>query len=108
MGTADEKDKMELKASGDIVYERVCEIPYWEEFGEMIKSEIADIKNIGSGFGGAATAAKFLEHFTDYPWIHLDIAGPAFIEKADGYKPVGGTGVGVRMLYHFLKFKSQK
>jgi len=49
------------------------------------------------------TAGKFLEHFTAYPYIHLDIAGMAFAEKADGYRGKGGTGVGVRLLFEFLK-----
>lgn len=108
MGSADEKDKNSLKNSGEMVYERLAEMPWWEEYGEFIKSKVADIKNVGAGFGGAITAGKFLEYFTDYPWIHIDIAGPAFIDKDDGYKPAGGTGVGVRLLYHFLKSKTVK
>ena len=108
MGTADEKDKDALKASGDMVYERLAELPFWEEYSDLLKSNVADIKNVGSGYGGAITAGKFLEHFTDYPWIHLDIAGPAFLDGKDGYKSAGGTGVGVRMLYHFLKSRVRK
>lgn len=108
MGTADEKEKSLLKSSGDMVYERIAEMPYWEEYGELLKSKVADIKNVGSGYGGVVTAGKFLEHFTDYPWIHLDIAGPAFIDKSDGYRSAGGTGVGVRLLYHFLKSSLSK
>ena len=69
------------------------------------KSDIADLKNIGGADAGAITAGKFLEHFTDYPYIHLDIAGPAFISKRDKYRPTGGTGVGVRLLYDFIKSK---
>jgi leucyl aminopeptidase len=61
------------------------------------------MKNIGGKEAGAITAGKFLEHFTDYPYIHLDIAGPAFIDSEDGYRTRGGTGVGVRLLYDFLK-----
>ena len=61
--------------------ERLVEFPLWEEYGELIKSEVGDIKNIGGTDGGAITAGKFLQHFTDYPFIHLDIAGPAFSEK---------------------------
>jgi leucyl aminopeptidase len=106
MGTADDSVKADLKNSGDMVYERLMELPIWEEYGEMIKSKVADIKNIGGPVGGAITAAKFLQHFTDYPWIHLDIAGPAFIASTDGYRHVGGTGVGVRLLYNFLKSKA--
>jgi len=52
---------------------------------------------------GAITAGKFLEHFTDYPWIHLDIAGPAYMKKDTDYLTTGGTGVGVRLLFDFFK-----
>jgi leucyl aminopeptidase len=73
----------------------------------MIKSDIADIKNIGGATAGANTAGKFLERFTDYPWIHLDIAGPAFSESKDAYRGKGGTGVGVRLLFDFVKNKAE-
>lgn len=92
-----------LKKSGDNVYERIAEFPFWDEYGEDIKSEVADIKNIGNRYAGAITAGKFLEHFTDYPWIHLDIAGPAFYDSKDSYRPKGGTGTGVRLLFDFIK-----
>ena len=102
------KSAMEdLKKSGENVYERLMELPMWKEFEELLKSEIADIKNIGGRVGGASTAAKFLEHFTDYDWIHLDIAGSASIKENKGYKQVGGTGVGVRLLYDFIESKIQ-
>ncbi len=71
----------------------------------MLKSDIADLKNIGGHEAGAITAAKFLEHFTDYPWIHMDIAGSAFLGKQDNYRGVGSTAVGVRLLFDF--FNSQ-
>ncbi len=93
----------ELKTSGDNVYERLMELPMWREFDEMLKSEVADLKNIGGSEGGATTAAKFLEHFTDYDWIHLDIAGPASVKKAHGYIQAGGTASGVRLLYNFIE-----
>lgn len=93
----------DLKRIGLQVYERIVEFPSWDEYGEMIKSDIADIKNLGPGEAGTITAGKFLEHFTSYPYIHLDIAGPAFIEKRDGYRAQGGTGVGVRLLFAFAE-----
>ena len=77
-------------------------MPFWEEYDELIKSEIADLKNIGGPAAGAITAGKFLCHFTDYPWIHLDIAGSAFLDTKDGYRGIGGTGVGVRLLFRFF------
>ena len=92
-----------LKTSGDNVYERLMELPMWREFDEMLKSEVADLKNIGGSEGGATTAAKFLEHFTNYDWIHLDIAGPASVKKAHGYIQAGGTASGVRLLYNFIE-----
>ena len=91
-----------LKASGERVNERMVELPLWEEYDEMIKSTIADMKNIGGGEAGAISAGKFLQQFVDYPWIHLDIAGPAFLHAADHYRTVGGTATGVRLLYDFF------
>ena len=95
-----------LKKCGEKVYERIAEFPFWDEYGELIKSDIADIKNIGGIDAGMITAGKFLAHFTDYPFIHLDIAGPAFIEKKDSYRTAGGTGYGVRLLVEFLEHRS--
>lgn len=100
--TASEETKSALKASGEKVYERLVELPLWDEYAKEIESDIADIKNIGGGTAGATTAAKFLQHFTDYPWIHLDIAGPAYIKGADSYRGKNATGMGVRLLYQFV------
>lgn len=93
----------QLKHSGDSVHERIVEFPMWDEYAEQLKSEIADRKNIGGPEAGAITAAKFLEHFTDYPYIHLDIAALSFLTKIDSYRTIGGTGVGVRLLFDFIK-----
>ena len=103
MGTADEKTKNKLKQSANNVYERLAEFPFWEEYDELIKSDIADMKNIGGPYGGAITAGKFLHHYTKYPWMHFDIAGPAFLMTKDNYRIKGGTGVGVRFLFDFFK-----
>ena len=94
-----------LKVSGEETYERLILLPFWTEFEDLLKSEVADLKNIGGPIGGATTAGKFLEHFTDYPWIHLDIAGASFLNDAKGYRQSGGTGVAVRLLYQFIKTK---
>lgn len=96
----------ELKTSGINVYERLAEFPFWEEYDELIKSDVADIKNIGGIDAGMITAGKFLANFTDYPYIHLDIAGPVFIGKKDSYRGKAATGVGVRLLFNFIKNKS--
>ena len=98
-----EKYFSQLVKSSFNVCERIAEFPFWDDYEELLKSEIADLKNIGGKFAGAITAGKFLQHFTEYPWIHLDIAGPAFIDKRDSYRTVGGTGVGVRLLFDFVK-----
>jgi leucyl aminopeptidase len=74
---------------------------------EMLKSDIADMKNIGGKHAGAITAGKFLEHFTSFPWIHLDIAGPAFLHSDDNYRKKGGSAVGVRLLFDFFFRYSQ-
>ncbi len=93
---------LELAECGFRTNERIVELPMWDEYGELIKSELADLKNIGPGDAGTITAGKFLEKFTDYPYIHLDIAGPAFLDKADSYRGIGGTGFGVRLLFEYM------
>ena len=87
------------KRSGD----RIHPLPLLEEFKDSLKSDIADLKNIGGREASSITAAKFLEHFIDYPWIHIDIAGPAFLHEASAYRPKGGTGFGVRLLVEYLR-----
>ncbi len=102
MSNTSEKLK-ELKILGDEVYERVVEVPLWEEFAEPLKSNIADLNNLGVREGQTSIAGKFLEHFTGYPWIHLDAAGVSFYHTKKSYLPEGGTGVGTRLLFNFLK-----
>jgi len=103
MGTASDKTFNKLKESGEKTYERTVRFPFWDEYAEEIKSPIADIKNLGGASAGAITAGKFLEHFTDYPWIHMDIAGPAWADNDSGYLSKGGTGNGVRLFFDFVK-----
>lgn len=103
MGNADRKYFDRLEESGNAVFERIVEFPFWDEYNELLKSDIADVKNIGGRDGGAITAGKFLERFTECPYLHLDIAGPAFLNREDSYRGKGGTGVGVRLLFDFLK-----
>ncbi|MDZ4295765.1 MAG: leucyl aminopeptidase [Patescibacteria group bacterium] len=86
--------------------ERVWELPLAKEYEELVKSEVADYKNITkSRYGGAITAAIFLKQFTaEVPWAHLDIAGPAWQERGDNpVVPKGATGFGVRTMVEFLK-----
>ncbi|GAB3325156.1 leucyl aminopeptidase [Hymenobacter humi] len=103
MGTADAATKEKLTAAGYRVHERLVEFPLWDEYADHIKSDIADLSNLGKGEAGQISAAKFLERFAEaYPWLHLDIAGPAFLTAAESYRGKGGTGTGVRLLYEFL------
>jgi leucyl aminopeptidase len=102
MGNTSKEITEKIVESGEAVYERVAVFPFWEEYGEMVKSDIADLRNIGGELAGAITAGKFLEYFTNYPYFHLDIAGMAFLKKPDSYRGLGATGMGVRLLYNFL------
>ena len=92
-----------LTESGNEVHERVVQLPFWDEYKDQLKSSIADMKNIGGRTAGMITAGKFLEHFVKAPYVHLDIAGPSFLEAKENYKGLGGTGVGIRLLTHFLE-----
>ncbi len=103
MGNADDKYFTNLENAGNYCYERTVKFPFWEEYGEEMKSPIADLKNLGGPTAGMITAGKFLEHFVKAPYIHMDIAGPAWLDKSNTYRTRGGSGVGVRLLYHFLK-----
>ncbi len=87
------------RESGDLVHR----LPMFAAYAEQLKSSVADIKNVGGREASSITAGKFLEHFVDYPWIHVDIAGPAFLHEPKPYRPVGGTGFGVRLLVAFLR-----
>jgi len=92
-----------IKECGDDVYERIGELPFWDEYGDMLKSDIADLKNIGGREAGAITAGKFLEKFADFPLIHLDIAGTEMLKKDDYYRIKKGPATGLRLLSAFMK-----
>ncbi|MDY5968913.1 MAG: hypothetical protein SPJ13_02700, partial [Bacteroidales bacterium] len=83
--------------------ERIAEFPFWKEYEEGIKSEVADIKNCGPAEAGCITAGKFVAHFAKYPFIHLDIAGVAFFAKRNAFYGVGASGFAVRLLYAFFQ-----
>ena len=86
--------------AGGKVDEKCWRMPMGQAYDDMLKSHIADMKNIGGPYGGSITAACFLERFVenDLPWAHLDIAGKAWADKASDIVPKGGTGFGVRLL----------
>ena len=96
-----------LKKASEKTGEKLWELPLYEEFHDQIKSNVADIKNIGGRQGGAITAAAFLANFVeDKPWIHLDIAGTAWTQDGTyerSYIPKGATGYGVRTLLKLLQ-----
>lgn len=90
--------------AGQITGERVWEMPMWDEYAEALKSDLADIKNVGGRNGGSIMAAKFLETFVgDFPWVHLDIAAVDARDKEESYHSKGATGFGARLLLQFLK-----
>ena len=102
MGNVEDDMRNALKTAGDEVYERLVEFPFWDEYDELLKSDIADIKNIGGAVGGAITAGRFLSNFTNYPFMHFDIAGPSFSKSNDSYRGKNGTGVGVRLMVQYF------
>jgi leucyl aminopeptidase len=90
-------------AAGNETGEYAWQLPMFEEYREQIKSDIADIKNIGNRYGGAITAAKFLEEFVNKtPWVHLDIAGTYETDKEKGHLVKGATGIPVRTLVNLV------
>ena len=102
MGTAPDDTFGTLISAGFSVHERLVRFPLWDDYAKLLESEIADVKNIGGRYAGAITAGKFLERFTDFPWIHIDIAGTAFLSSRESYRGIGGTGTGIRLLLEFI------
>jgi len=95
--------------SADNAGEHLWQLPLAQEYKELNKSQIADIKNVGGSYAGAITAALFLAEFTDNkPWVHLDIAGVASSDKEKGYVVKGATGFGVRTLIEFASLSSKE
>lgn len=104
MSNAERKYTDLLKECGNETYERVAELPLWDEYAEGLKSDVADLKNIGNGReAGAIIAGKFLERFTEYPLIHLDIAGMELLKKDEFYRLKNGTASGLRLVAEFLR-----
>jgi len=94
----------QLYTSGIKTYEYVWQMPLWDEYDKLIKSEVADLTNLSGRLGGAIKAAKFLQHFVDenIPWIHVDIAGPSSPHDLTNYTKKYMTGYGHRLLVDFL------
>jgi leucyl aminopeptidase len=99
----DQRLKEQVRKSGLTAGERVWEMPLWEEYFEQLKSDVADMRNIGGRGGGMITAALFLSKFVgDCPWVHLDIASTDWSERERAYIPKGPTGIGTRLLLQYL------
>jgi leucyl aminopeptidase len=99
----DAKLKDAVRKAGFRAGERVWEMPLWEEYFEQLRSEVADMRNIGGRGGGMITAALFLSKFVgDCPWVHLDIASTDWSERERAYIPKGPTGIGTRLLIQYL------
>ncbi len=94
----------ELLAAADVSGDRLWRMPLYDEYGEAIKSQVADVKNTGGRYGGIGTSAKFIEHFTEgYPWAHVDMASMGLAEDDKPAQPKGATGYGVRLFTAFLE-----
>jgi leucyl aminopeptidase len=93
-----------LQRAGERSGERLWELPLWDEYGELMKSDVADLKNAAGPHAGAISAGWFLKQFVDKTrWAHLDIAGTAWEEKGKAYTPKGASGVGVRLMIEYLR-----
>ncbi len=93
----------QVRDAGETAWERVWELPMWDEYLERMKGDVTDLKNVGGRQAATITAGKFLQEFVgDVPWTHLDIAGTAWEEKGKPYIPRGATAIGTRLLVEFL------
>jgi len=101
----DDQLAQDILDSADKTYERCWRLPLPDDYKDLLKSDLADIKNIGSTrYGGAITGALFISEFVEgQRWAHIDIAGPAFTNKANAYCNAGGTGFGVRLFWDLLE-----
>lgn len=99
----DDALKSRIQKAGLTAGERVWEMPLWDEYYEQLRSDVADMRNIGGRGGGMITAALFLSKFVgDYPWVHLDIASTDWSERERPYIAKGPTGIGTRLLIQYL------
>jgi leucyl aminopeptidase len=106
MGT-DENLIEEVRGAGERSGERVWPLPLWEEYRDLMKSDIADVKNAGGRPAGSISAGWFLREFVEgFPWAHLDIAGTAYTDRDDATRVKGPTGIGVRLFSEFVLKRS--
>jgi len=108
LGT-DQKLIDEIISAGQEVGEKFWQLPLDKEYSKQIKSDIADIKNVGGRKAGTITAAAFLKEFADgLAWAHLDIAGTAWADEAKPYRAKGPTGIALRTLLKIVEWESKK
>jgi leucyl aminopeptidase len=106
---SDDKLVEEVRAAGEKAGERVWPMPLWEDYRELMKSDIADVKNSGGRPAGSISAGWFLREFVDgFPWAHLDIAGTAYTEREEPTRVKGPTGMGVRLFTEFVLARGDK
>ncbi len=106
--STDEEMAQMLEKASENALEKVWRLPAEKNYRDLLKSDIADIKNSGPRLAGTITAGLFVQSFAkDVPWMHLDIAGTAWTDKKKDLCPVGGTGSGAGLLYHYFKLLSQ-
>ncbi len=97
----------EVREAGELAGERVWPLPLWDEYRDLMKSDIADVKNAGGRPAGSISAGWFLREFVDgFAWAHLDIAGTAYTEREDATRVKGPTGIGVRLFTEFVLRRS--
>ncbi len=103
MGNTDEENLDNLVKISENVAERLIKFPLSDDYEEHIKSDIADMSNLGRAEAGSISAGRFLQHFAPENWCHIDLAAPAYLSAPRAYRPKGGTGFGVRILYNLVK-----
>ena len=106
IGATTNKQEMldNLQSVGEMTGEGIWQLPLNDDYREMLKGEVGELKNSIPGGAGAITAGAFLEHFTEgKDWVHLDIAGPSWTDSTYGYMAYGATGVPVKTLYNYVK-----
>jgi len=100
----DEEFYGKLEQASDLAGEKIWRLPHDEEYKELIKSDVADLRNTSTGGAGTITGGLFVGAFVEKtPWLHLDIAGTAWTSKEGDYHPKGATGVGVRTMFHLAR-----
>jgi leucyl aminopeptidase len=106
---SDDKLVEEVRAAGEKAGERAWPLPLWDDYRDLMKSDIADIKNSGGRPAGSISAGWFLREFVDgFPWAHLDIAGTAYTERDEPGRVKGPTGIGVRLFTEFVLARQQR